>query len=350
MIEHAFRACSYSARLWLKLLIGLCMFVFVTVSESMLAVEPAPARTLSINKIWDAAPHNAFTDLLWHNGKFICVFREGTAHVSPDGALRIITSPDGQKWTSAALIKSSTSDLRDAKITLAPDGRLMLCGAGALHDKSKATHQSLAWYSKDGIDWGEAIEIGDPDFWIWRVTWNGPTAYGVGYATGGSLRETRLYRSTDGRRFEAFVQPLTSDGYPNESTLLFTDPDKALCLARREQGDKLAWLGSSLDPLEKWSWKPLNAQVGGPNLIQLTDGRIVVAGRRYPGGAKTQLWWLDPERAELTEIATLPSGGDTSYPGLVYRNDVLSVSYYSSHEGKTNIYFAQLQLPPAETK
>jgi hypothetical protein len=35
------------------------------------------------------------------------------------------------------------SDLRDAKITVMPDGQLMLCGAEALHDKSKHTHQSL---------------------------------------------------------------------------------------------------------------------------------------------------------------------------------------------------------------
>jgi hypothetical protein len=28
-------------------------------------------------------------------GEWFCVFREGKAHVSPDGALRIITSKDG---------------------------------------------------------------------------------------------------------------------------------------------------------------------------------------------------------------------------------------------------------------
>ena len=314
------------------------------------AEEPGAAQVMSVAKIWSEAKHNAFTDLIWHNDKFFCVFREGTAHVSPDGALRVITSVDGKAWQSAALIKSATSDLRDAKITVAPDGRLMLCGAGALHDKSKASHQSLIWYSQDGVDWGEAIEIGEPNFWIWRVSWNGPTAYGVGYGTGNSPRETRLYRSIDGKEFEPLVQPLTNDGYPNESTLLFRDQQQALCLTRREQGDKLAWLGSSGSPFETWSWAPLNAQVGGPNLIELPDGRIVVAGRRYPGGPKTQLWWLDPKNAKLTEIVTLPSGGDNSYPGLVYRDSVLSVSYYSSHEGKTNIYFAQVKLPAADAK
>ena len=92
-------------------------------------------------KIWDQAPHNAFTDLVRFHDRWFCVFREGQGHVSPEGALRVITSVDGLKWESAAIITSNNSDLRDAKITVTPDGQLMLCGAEALHDKSK--HLSL---------------------------------------------------------------------------------------------------------------------------------------------------------------------------------------------------------------
>ena len=40
----------------------------------------------------------------------------------------------------------------------------------------------------------------------------------------------------------------------------------------------------------------------------------------------------------------LPSGGDTSYPGLVWYDGILWVSYYSSHEGKTSIYLAKLTV------
>ena len=45
--------------------------------------------------IWDKAQHNAFTDLLRFKDHWYCVFREGSAHVSPDGALRILRSADG---------------------------------------------------------------------------------------------------------------------------------------------------------------------------------------------------------------------------------------------------------------
>ena len=51
---------------------------------------------------------------------------------------------------------------------------------------------------------------------------------------------------------------------------------------------------------------------------------------------------IDPEYGTLTEVLTLPSGGDTSYPGLVWHDGLLWVSYYSSHEGKTSIYLAKV--------
>jgi hypothetical protein len=47
----------------------------------------------------------------------------------------------------------------------------------------------------------------------------------------------------------------------------------------------------------------------------------------------------------LLLLVALPSGGDTSYPGLVYHKGIVYISYYSTHEGKTAIYFAKFKLP-----
>jgi hypothetical protein len=44
-------------------------------------------------------------------------------------------------------------------------------------------------------------------------------------------------------------------------------------------------------------------------------------------------------------VLELPSGGDTSYPGMVWHEGILWMSYYSSHEGKTSIYLARIRLP-----
>ncbi len=309
---------------------------------SRIARAEGPVKVLDVRKIWDQAPHNAFTDLVRFKDRWFCVFREGKAHVSPDGALRVLTSVDGEKWESAALITSTNSDLRDAKITVTPDGQLMLSGAEALHDKSKHTHQSLAWFSKDGVKWSEKQEIGDPDFWLWRVTWHKGTAYGIGYGCGKD-KSVRLYSSKDGRKFETLVERLYDVGYPNETSLVF-EGDVCYCLLRRDGKPSNALLGVSQAPYTKWEWKDLSQRIGGPHMLRLPDGRFVAAVRLLDGGARTSLAWIDPQKGTLTEFLKLPSGGDTSYAGLVWHNDLLWVSYYSRHEGKANIYLAKVQL------
>ena len=52
---------------------------------------------------------------------------------------------------------------------------------------------------------------------------------------------------------------------------------------------------------------------------------------------------IDPQAGRLTEFLKLPSGGDTSYAGLVLHGGLLWISYYSSHEGKTAVYLAKFR-------
>ena len=88
---------------------------------------------------------------------------------------------------------------------------------------------------------------------------------------------------------------------------------------------------------------------GGPNFIQLPNGALWGVTRKYAGesslgkGSKTELVKLDDK--SVTPLLEFPSGGDTSYAGLVWYQDLLWVSYYSSHEGKTSIYLAKVKLP-----
>jgi hypothetical protein len=317
--------------------------VLIAILVSIVPARADDPKLIEVKKIWDQAPHNAFTDLVRFKDRWYCVFREGRAHVSPDGALRVITSTDGDKWESAALIKSPNSDLRDAKITVTPDGQLMLCGAEALHDKWKKSHQSLAWFSKDGRIWSDRHEIGDPDNWLWRVTWNKDTAYGIGYGCGKD-EYVRLYSSKDGKKFDTLVPRLHDVGGPNESSIVF-DGDTATCLLRRDGKGAAGLVGVSRSPFTKWEWKNLGARIGGPHMIRLTDGRFVAAVRLYDKKVRTALCWLDPQAGKLTEFLTLPSGGDTSYAGLVLHDGLLWMSYYSSHEGKTSIYLARVRIP-----
>jgi hypothetical protein len=241
----------------------LLVMLFAIPADVIHHEEPAQAELVEVRKIWEAAPHNAFTDLVRFKGEWFCTFREGQAHVSPDGALRVLTSPDGMAWRSAALLKDPRGDLRDPKLAVTPDGRLMLSGAAALHPPAEAKHQTLAWFSADGRQWSEPAAIGEADVWLWRAVWHQRTAYGCGYGTAG--REfVRFYSSRDGVRWETRVAELFTRGQPNETALLFSGDDRCLCLLRRDGENGSAQLGAAQPPYREWRWKDLGKRIGGP--------------------------------------------------------------------------------------
>ena len=309
------------------------------------ADDATELRLVEARRIWDKAPHNAFTDLIRFKDRWYCVFREGKGHVSPDGALRVITSVNGNEWESAALITSDNSDLRDAKITTAADGQLMLAGAEAINNPVTHTHQSLVWFSKDGRTWTDKHEVGDRDNWLWRVTWHKGAAYGFGYGCDDEPRGIRLFRSNDGKSFDTLIDRVSVEGtYPNETSMIFLPDDTCYCLLRQDGEPNNGYVGKSHSPYTEWNWKKLNVRLGGPHMIRLPDGRFLAAVRLYDSPVRTSLCWLDPEDATLVEALRLPSGGDTSYAGLVWHDDLVWVSYYSSHEGKTSIYLAKVEV------
>ena len=314
-----------------------------TLSAANGAAEP---ELIEVRRIWDQAPHNAFTDLLYHEGRWYCVFREGSKHVSPDGSLRVISSEDGQQWTSLALISHPTDDLRDAKLSVMPDGRFMLNGAG-MQAEEPIRYHSMVWFSDDkGKTWDTGRRIGDPGFWLWRVQWHDGAAYSMGYATDRDTtkRSLRFYKSHDGANFEPLVEQVNVPNGVGEDRILFQADGSALCLLRCETGSKNGLLGTAKPPFTEWKWKELGLRIGGPNMIQLPDGRIIAATRLYAPKARTSLSWIDPVAGTMTECLELPSGGDTSYAGMVLHDGLLWVSYYSSHEEKTCIYLAKVKL------
>ena len=52
--------------------------LFVLLGAGTLAAE-GDAELVQVRKIWDRAPHNAFTDLVRFHDRWFCVFREGRA-------------------------------------------------------------------------------------------------------------------------------------------------------------------------------------------------------------------------------------------------------------------------------
>lgn len=331
-------------------------------TQACVAAEP---KILSVVKIWDQAPHNAFTDLIrWHDHWF-CTFREGEGHVGGDGRIRVLVSKDGTSWESAALISEAGIDLRDPKLSITPDDRLMIVAGGSQYEgKTLRGMQPRVSFSSDGRQWSAPQRILTQGEWLWRVTWFGGRCYGVAYQPislfppapqSGDQQNAaqsnpgdwklRLVVSDNGQDFRELTS-LSVPGRPNETTLRFLPHGEVVALVRRESGNQFGWIGRSLPPYTTWTWKETEHRLGGPNFLRLPDGSLWAAGRSYPGGAKTVLARMSPD-GMYQPVLTLPSRGDTSYPGMVWYQGRLWVSYYSSHEGKTSIYLAQIRVPLA---
>lgn len=340
------------------------MTTAVLVAAALAAAQPAPRLELvgEVRKVWDAGRHNAFTDLIRFRDTWYCTFREGDAHVGGDGKLRVLASADGAAWESVALLAEAGIDLRDPKFSVTADGRLMIVAGGSVYEgKTLKGRQPRVAFSKDGREWTATKRVLAEGDWLWRVTWHGGKCYGVSYnaaeraspaakeaAKTGTVEpgpadwKLKLWVSPDGERYE-LVTHLAVPGHPNETTLRFTPAGEMVALVRREGGNQKGWVGTATAPYREWAWKELPARVGGPNFVFRPDAPTVAAVRLYDGRVRTALGVLDPAAGTLTEALALPSGGDTSYAGLVWHDGVLWVSYYSSHEGKSAIYLARVR-------
>lgn len=326
---------------------------------------------MDVKKIGNQAPHNAFTGLTRFGDRWYCAFREGEGHVSLDGKLRIITSVDGDQWNSVALLSSPDAqlpDMRDAKIRVTPDNWLMVTGAAAWRGNGDAAHQTYMWLSQDGRRWDEPVAIGERDVWIWDFACDGETIYGAGHGANSNTEDwgVRLYRNNTAGSFDFVTTMRQDDQSPNETAMVFQG-GRGVALMRREWAPEQsagqsseraifegnALLGTAVFPYTDWDWKDIGFHIGGPALIRLPDGRFIAGGRHMKPQVHTALWEVDIENATLRELITLPSSEnitppgsawDNSYPGFVWHEDILYVSYYSSHEGKASIYLAKLEI------
>ncbi len=328
------------------IIVGLAMLA--TLGQYAHGDEAGPLKIelLGVRKIWDEAPHNAFTDLVRWRDRFYCAFREGEGHAGDIGRLRIIASDDGDQWKSVAALAMPEFDLRDAALSVTPDDRLMVLGGAQQNYNGQRATGTFVSFTADGVQWTRPQVVIPPGRWLWRVTWLGDSAYGVSYAASEGKPFSTLHRTGDGVHYETVVPELLGQGgWPTEARIRFSDEGTAYCLHRRDGSDgNTAYLGTSLPPYRVWQWQNLGVRLGGPNMIHTPLGVWIAAGRLYDGGARTALAELDVDHAKLTPLITLPSGGDTSYPGLVWYDDMLWISYYSSHEDHTSVYLARVRV------
>ncbi len=298
---------------------------------------------ISLNKIWDQGPHNAFTDLLHVDDRWLCTFREAREHGSSDGTIRVIESVDGEHWSSAAHLIETGVDLRDPKISAMPDGRLfLLMGASRYADDGRyLTRSPRVAFSDDGRSWTHPTRVLAEDHWLWRVTWHGDVGYAVSkLGEGAHPRRGFLYRTRDGLEWEWLAEfLLPNDTWTVSETTLRIMPDEEMIALVRPD-----WIGTSRPPYTAWSFTQIAYSIGGPNFIRLPGGDLLASGRIRNANGNPETVLSRMTTKGLDPLLSLPSGGDNSYAGMVWHDEQLWMSYYSSHEGKTSIYLAKLRF------
>lgn len=311
-----------------------------------------------VRKIWDNGNHCAFTSLIKFKGNYYCSFREGDSHIfdkdgNAEGKVRIIVSTDGEKWESVACMAKKTFDLRDPKLSVTPDGKLMVIMGGSIY-KNKVLEGRIPHvsYSSDGKTFSDPVpinldkEVETGNDWLWRVTWDDQTGYGVNYSLlSDDEAVISLVKTTDGTNYQ-LVSKLDVPDFPNETTVRILPDKRMVLMVRRERGDQKGYWGVSNPPYKEWTWTKMEMRLGGPDFISLGKD-VIVAGTRshyIPSFPKTVLL-TGNEAGKFQETVVLPSGGDTSYPGFIIEGNELWVSYYASHETKmASVYLAKIPL------
>ena len=333
----------------------LAFFIVLILSTSVFSQRtPEQEKIISVERIWDRAGHSAFTDLVYFDDMFYCVFRESATH-KPDqnlgyiinGSIRMIASKDGQNWTSVAHLFTKNADLRDPKLSVTPDNRLMLLVGTSVYEgiDLQRTQGKVCFFDKERQEFTPLVniridkKIQTERDWLWNITWYHGTAYGVVYQISKNKLNSwaiHLVKSNDGIQYE-YVTSLEVSTSPNEADVKFLADGKMVIIVRGAPGA----IGASAPPYQKWNWSPLPVKLGGPELVVLENNTLVCATREYnPGNAKRTILAQVSFSGDFKKILTLPSGGDTSYAGMVLKDGILYISYYSSHEGQTSIYTA----------
>lgn len=345
------------------------------------------------------------TSLIRFKGHWYCAFREADSHWNhPSGRGRVIRSTDGEAWNSVLVLEWEGGDVREPKLSITPEGRLMIntviyfvsreprpieeklsqrldapkeavparkayfqldyigttLNVPLNDDEAGTTQQNVTWFSGDGLNWESATA--DPNgvnTWRWDTCWHNGMAYSVGQ-WGKDIHGT-LYRSRDGKSWRALKPNFCPDGKCNEGAVAFDPSGQACCLLRSGAEKVVLGVGAAPYYLD-WKWKSLEidwlgdgnfrlasevlkVSLGGPVLRALKDGRIVAAGRGLGPGqddGRIALFWLDAQRGRLTRFAELEG---TSYPGVWEHEGELWVS--SARSDVKEIWLAKIPINQA---
>lgn len=338
----------------------LALTLLTAMPGMMMAGKKTPKSThisYTVQKIWDGGMYEAFTSLEKYKGWYYVAFREGEGHVfdangNAEGKIRVIRSRDLRKWKSVALLGQPGMDFRDPKLSITPDGQLLVSiGVSTYVNRQDVSQNLWAAFSTDGLHYDLrrcTLEGAHANDWPWHLTWNGDTGYNPDYWWDDGKSGLTLLQTKDGLHYTPLCE-LDVPGSPNEASIRFTSDHKMTMVVRRGGGNGNGYWGISEPPYTQWHWKEIPIVLGGPDFLFLEgEEKVVLCSRCHHIGVwcTTSIYVGHADGTHFHQVLVLPSGGDTGYPGLLIENGELIVSYYASHEAnwRPSIYLARIPL------
>ena len=294
----------------------------------------------------EGTTHNAFTDLTFYKERFWCAYRSASSHMLLDGQIIILTSLDGHEWREFQVISWAGADLRDPKFVINQAGELLMLSGVRMAAVNYFPYRvsSVTWFlQNDGKFTLSNTQMGT---WRWSGALLDNTLFSVGYS--GVDRQGALYSLSNNHNWQTIVKPFfpESDCFTNETSLAFDAHNEiAYALVRRDGAECYALLGRAQPPFTDWHWQELDSRIGGPKLVLTSEGKLIAGFRVLTeDSAKMVLAEINTSLNQFNILLELPSSGDCSYPGMLLKNGHLYISYYSSHEKGTQIYFAVISF------
>jgi hypothetical protein len=358
-----------SRRITLRILFGVLGLVHLVAggilsSNVLLTRNHSVVDDAVVLESWDAVSdghHNSNTDLIDYDGALYLIHQASPYHLGTDKARLVIrrSADDGRTWTPVTEIDGGELDIRDPKFLIVGD-RLYLYVLMNV-ELNPEPFTTLYTWSDDGSTWAPLAETGHPEWLFWRASLRDGVYYMPAYYY--RHGESILLASADG---EAWLRHATIfSGSRNDETAVAILPDGTMiATARMEYSESVfghvdgsTLIGKAAPPYETFEVlvEDRSNRLDGPRLF-VWQGRVFAVARYQPrqdrpwarmGSAFTR------KRTSLFEVredgllwlTDLPSAGDTSYPGLVFRGNQALISYYTSNIRRDFIWFTGLLSP-----
>lgn len=291
--------------------------------------------------------HNAFTALRRFKGKLFLAFRAAKDHNSQDGDIVVLKSADNGKTWQEAFKLDVVPDDRDPQF-LVTEKRLFLYDA-AMKGPELTTFLT---YTDDGETWSKPQPVYEPRFIVWKpIEHNGrfySGAHKKDEVSSGKGREVHLIESDDGIAWRK-ISLIRAGNWESETTLYFSPDHTATAFLRQKYGSPPAAILESSPPYAEWKERKPNVNHFSGHSVHTFRGVTYLLTRTMDYSKKeagSMIYTF--AGGELTPYCQLPSGGDCAYLEAVEDGENMLVSFYSTHEGSTNIYLATvpLQLVP----